>query len=51
VYILTGRAAQDYFGPAAALAQLISGAVLGLVAPAAGALAAMAVARLRPGRA
>jgi hypothetical protein len=48
VYILTGRAAADLFGPAATIVLLLAGTALALVAPTVGALAALAVARLRP---
>jgi hypothetical protein len=48
VYVLTGRAAADLYGPAAVVALLLAGTAIALVAPTAGALAALAVGRLRP---
>jgi hypothetical protein len=50
VYILTGRAAADFLGPAATIALLLAGAVIGILAPTAGALARLAVGLVRPGR-
>lgn len=47
VYVLTGQAAADFYGPGAVLALLIGGTAIALVAPTVGALACLAVARLR----
>jgi hypothetical protein len=50
VYVLTGRAAADRYGPAATIALLLAGVVADLAAPTAGGLAWLAVGR-RPRKA
>jgi len=46
VYILTGRAVVDHNGPGIVYVQVITTAVIGIVAPAAGALACLSLERL-----